>query len=416
MLTRRDLLRAACAAGVGIAFPGLLHAGGYSASPDWTRSLVLIELDGGNDGLNTVIPYDDSIYHTRRSTLRVASGWIPVGTATVRTGAATTATGYALGLNPVMSWFNPAWAAGELAIVLGLGMDNPNRSHFRGIDIWNQGTSSATTASDGWMRRVLAPTTPPPDFAAHAVVLSRASSNPIGGATVRTLAMKSPAGFITDADRLKSYTMPSSTDALRHVIRTNNDIVAARELFKTKLATVPTFTATYPTGSFGDQCRYVAQMICAGLDIPVYKIRIGGFDNHSTQRAKHDDLLAQLSRGMAALRASLIQHGRWDRVLLVTYSEFGRRVEQNGSNGTDHGTAAPHLVMGHTANINGGLFGIQPGLGYLDSRWDLIATNDYRRLYATAARFLGYDASTALGATFATIGTGTGETTPLLKP
>ncbi|HYE04247.1 MAG TPA: DUF1501 domain-containing protein [Planctomycetota bacterium] len=415
MPTRRELLRAACAAGVGVAFPGLLHAGGVAPTPDWERSLIVIELDGGNDGLNTIVPWQDPVYQTKRSSLRIGQV-TGLGMATFRTGAATTATGQ-LGLNLALAPLLDLWSAGEMAVALGLGMAAPNRSHFRGIDIWNTGTSSSATATDGWLQRAVGgAATPGAEFAAHAVLMARASSNPIAGAGVRTLAMQSPERFIADAARLAPLAMPASNAALQHVVRTNNDVVASRQLFEAKVGTPPSFSATFPTGAFGDQCRSVAQMIAAGLKIPIYKLHLSGFDTHSDQADRHAALLTQLGQGIAAIRAALDQSGWWTRTLITTYSEFGRRVEQNGSGGTDHGTAAPHLVFGHAGNINGGLFGVQPGLAYLDGRGDLRETSDYRRLYATAVRFLGYDATAALGATFDRIGEGAGEATPLLKP
>ncbi len=214
MPTRRELLRAACAAGVGVAFPGLLHAGGVALAPDWERSLIVIELDGGNDGLNTIVPWQDAVYQTKRSSLRV-SQVTGLGTATFRTGPATTATGQ-LGLNLTLSPLLDLWSNAEMAVALGLGMAAPNRSHFRGIDIWNTGTSSSTTATEGWLQRTVASAaTPGADFAAHAVLMARSSSNPVAGGSVRTLAMQSPARFITDAARLNPLAMPGSNAALQ---------------------------------------------------------------------------------------------------------------------------------------------------------------------------------------------------------
>ncbi|MBA3683999.1 MAG: DUF1501 domain-containing protein [Planctomycetes bacterium] len=428
LLTRRDLFRIACAAGVGLAFPDLLHAGGVAASPDWQRSLVLVELDGGNDGLNMAVPYTDPTYIAKRSTLRVVPNatTIALGNATFQIGPnpGDISSGPLI-LNPVMSrpsglpvGLSAAWAANELAVVLGLGMANPNRSHFHGIDVWNSGSNSTAVLSDGWLRRILAGTAPVPssNLAAHTVLLERANSNPVAGTGVRNLAMGSPQAFLRDAASITTLPVPGTNPALQRVISTNNDVASARQIFASKLTPTPTFAASFPAGAFGDQCRSVAEMISAGLGIPVYKMHLGGFDNHANQRAKHDDLLAQLAHGLAGLRAALIEKGWWNRTLIATYSEFGRRIEQNGSDGTDHGTAAPHLVLGHAANINGGLFGRQPGLAYPDDRGDLRQTMDYRRLYATASRFLGYDATSSLGGSYAPVGSAVGEPTPLLKP
>ena len=395
-ISRRDLLRAACAAGVGFVLPGIGYAApGVALAPTWGRSLILVELDGGNDGLNTVIPYSTPAYQTARSTLRITSGTHAVGSSN----------GMDLGLNPVMTWAKTLFDANELAIVLGVGMPNPNRSHFRGIDIWNSGSDSGTVLSSGWLTRVFtdagAPALPAGSVA-HGALLSRSTSNPLAGSGVRVLAMKNGAGFLDTSNGLVDPRTASTNPAMQHILAVQHDVVSARSLLSTALTTTPTFTTpSWPSGDFGEQCLAVAQLIAVGISLPIYKIRIGGFDNHSSQRTKQDDLLAQLARGLKGLRDALVEKGRFNDVLMMTYSEFGRRVEENGSQGTDHGTAAPHFVIGSPTNLVGGvLYGAQPRLTRLDldTRGDLIHGIDYRRLYATAGSFLGFPTANALGA------------------
>ncbi|MBA3707542.1 MAG: DUF1501 domain-containing protein, partial [Planctomycetes bacterium] len=201
-----------------------------------------------------------------------------------------------------------------------------------------------------------------------------------------------PASFRAEATGLIAPPAPVANPALQHVLNVQRDVVSAKVDFDARLTVPPTFGAAFPAGRFGDQCRSVAQMISAGMPIPVYKISLGGFDTHSSQRAKHDGLLAQVAQGLSALRDALVEKGAWNRTLIMSYSEFGRRVEANDSGGTDHGTAAPHLILGSTANITGGWYGTQPSLTDLDARGDLKWQIDYRRLYATGLAFLGLPA------------------------
>ena len=395
-ISRRDLLRAACAAGVGFVLPGIAYgAPGVAATPQWGRSLILVELDGGNDGLNTVIPYANQDYLNARPTLGITANPLFVGTSN----------GMPLTLNPVMTWAKTLFTFQELAIVLGVGMPNPNRSHFRGMDIWNTGSDSTSVLGSGWLTRMFTdPGAPalPATSVAHGALLSRSTSNPLLGSGLRVLAMDDGADFLSASAGVVDPPTSSSNPALQHVLNVQHDVVAARGLLSTALTTTPTFTTpSWPTGSFGEQCLAVAQLIAAGISLPVYKISLSGFDNHSTQRAKHDDLLAQLARGLKGLRDALVEKGRFNDVLIMTYSEFGRRVDENGSQGTDHGTAAPHFVVGSTANIVGGvLYGSQPSLApaSLDSRGDLVHGTDYRKLYATAGSFLGFPTAGAIGA------------------
>lgn len=403
-LTRRDLLRSALATGVAFSFPGWLHAGGVSATPDWGRHLVLVELDGGNDGINTLVPWSDAAYATRRPTLRLP---------TSDTRAFADSSGVRMNFNlvdgPGNGRFLRLWNNGELAIARGVGMPSQNLSHFRGMDIWNSGSASGTVWTTGWLQRsMLAAGAPAADTVAHGALLARASSNPLAGSGTSVLSMSSPSSFITSAQGIADPAI-AGTAALQHVLSVQHDVVVARTQFEDrfgwnpatkKVTAVPTFTgdsgtAMFPSGSFGDQCRAVAQMIAAGVGVPVFKVHLGGFDNHSAQRAKHDDLLAQFAHGVTGLRDALADKGRLGDVLIMTYSEFGRRVEENGSAGTDHGTLAPHFLVSAQANFSGAdrLHGVQPSLTDLDSRGDLKwidgTTLDYRRLYATALTFLG---------------------------
>lgn len=432
-LSRRTLLKSAAAAGVGMMLPGTGAAAGFGtrAVSNWNRVLVLVELDGGNDGLNTVIPYAVSEYQSRRPSLKYS---LNAGSATAlatsvsgiyRTNNADQAQPFAL--NPAMPQLMPAWNAGELAVLLGVGYANPNLSHFRSMDIWNSGSNANELLYDGWLGRLYAAETIPASLTAHGVLLERYNSNPLAVASpnVRYLAMSKPKDFLD-----RSYDLddtdpgPVTNLQLKHLLTVQHDVFTAAGKFRTALMTPkigipidsaddylytpPTFSgavAFNQESSFERQCQYVAEMIGTSFDanankhlqIPVFKIHIGGFDNHSGQKAKHEDLLAQVASGLSNLRKALMEKNRWNDVLVMTYSEFGRRPEENGSAGTDHGTANCHFMMG--GKVKGKLFyGKQPGLANadLDARKNLVANLDYRSLYRTAAAWLGLTADAHL--------------------
>lgn len=443
-LTRRDLLKTTAIVGAGLAFPRFAHAAGMGPRvlPSG-RILVLVELDGGNDGLNTVVPYDDTNYSSKRPTLlytqaQLATAGTLLGTATTYTkvtkGGSFTNVTRNFGLNPLLNRLMASWTGangvnGDLAIVLGVGYDQPNLSHFRSIDIWNSGSNSNQFLTEGWLGRVLANNLGlMTGYTADAVLLERFSSNPLALPGIRYLAMSTPEDFIARSWSLRDKDPNSTTNAqLKHLLTVQHDVYGAANAFRAAFAqpaaptpyaqgtytyTAPTFpgaTLTFNTASsFEMQCLHTAQMIATDtqtnkLVIPVYKLHLGGFDNHSGQKANHEDLLAQLGSGLSSLRAALKNKNLWDKVVVMTYSEFGRRVEQNGSAGTDHGTANCHFIMG--GKVQGGFYGKQPGLvksdwgttnGDLDERGNLISLIDYRHLYKKVVTWMGLTPDAAL--------------------
>lgn len=425
--TRRTLITTAAAAGAGLLLPGTAGAVTAKAAPPggpfWDRILVMIELDGGNDGINTVIPYQLSDYQTQRPTLKYSASDVTnsiLGVGNYFTNNAATTTTFAM--NPAMYYhLKDAWLADDLAILLGLGYDNPNLSHFRSMDIWNAGCSSNQFGiPDSWLGRLLAQNNvaAQTQLTAHGVLLSRYSSNPLQKGGIDYLAMSTPKEFCDRSFYLADTTADSSPSPyFEHHLRTQQVVKEASGSFRTAMMTPnvatptepkhytytpPTFTPTVAfnaASSFEKRCKSIAEMICTlangdpakRLQIPVFKVQIGGFDNHDTQKAKHEDLLAQVGSGIANLRRALIEKGLWDRVLIMTYSEFGRRPEENGSQGTDHGTSNCQFLCG--GKVNGGFYGTQSGLNKTTDwvNWNLVKREDYRRLYSTAGTWLGLD-------------------------
>ncbi len=340
-------------------------------APWWTKTLVLIQVQGGDDGLNAIVPFDDPAYAAARPTLAVPRDQVlPLGRG--------------LGLAPSLRALLPAWQAGDLAIVLGLGYPDPNRSHFRSIDIWNTASSSDRVLATGWIARAFAPNGPPDSLAADAIVIGSDDLGPLKGLGMRTIVIDDPRRLASEA--AAAATAPAATAlptaAARHLAEVAGDTLHAARMIREALGKSPPFATRFPETELGRHMQAAAALLGGGLQVPVIKLTLGGFDTHTDERARQPRLLEELAGAIAAFRDAMKEKGLWDRVLVVTYSEFGRRVEENGSGGTDHGTAAPQLVLGGA--VSGGLVGRQPSLADLDGG-DLRFTTDFRSLYATIA-------------------------------
>jgi uncharacterized protein (DUF1501 family) len=399
MISRRDVLRSASV----LAMAGLLPASLRSA--EWVsravasaKYLVLIELEGGNDGLNTVVPYLDAVYTAKRKQTKLT-----VGNADVRKAVipfSTFSAGTALpapagwGVHNSFGKLQDAWRAGDMAIVHNVGYANPNRSHFRGIDIWASGaTDDQPRIGTGWLGRMFQNETTT-GFSADQVLIDANSSNPGQVQGFKVLSMSKPKDFLDRSDDLTDPTSAqltaaqSSNAALYKLLLIQKDVVSARNQLQTAVNRTPApFTTTFPNNGIGRQANHVATCIAGGFSCPYYKIAIGGFDNHTNQFAKHADLLDQLASAIKALREALVQANKWNDTLIMTYSEFGRRVGENDSGGTDHGTAAPQFFFGGA--VNGGIYGTAPSLTSLDPRGDLIYSTDMRQMFATCGSWLG---------------------------
>lgn len=356
------------AAGPFIAGLGLPRA--RAAVP--TQVLVLVELNGGNDGLNTVVPYADAAYTAARPKLAVPRDEV-------------LHLDERLGLHPALAPLMPVWKATELSIALGVGYQRPNRSHFRSIEIWNSGSSAEETLQDGWLHRVLTETgadrSPPPGFAAQGIVLG-GPEGPLAGSAVSPVVMRDPRQLRQAATLLDGAATASDNPALAHILATRARMHGAALDIEKRLNTAPDLKTEFPKSALGRQLRLAAGLIAAGTEASVYKVQHSGYDTHAQQAARHAALLGELAAALSAFRAAMIEAGAWRRVLVMTYAEFGRRVAENASGGSDHGTAAPHFLLG--GRVKGGLIGAQPALDDL-AEGDLKPSLDFRRIYAGVA-------------------------------
>jgi uncharacterized protein (DUF1501 family) len=366
-MNRRGFTRLTALAALMAAFPGVAVA--TSRPPRWDRVLVLVELNGGNDGLNTLVPYADPQYYRLRPRLALARDSV-------------LQLSEKLGFNPALEALMPAWNARELAVVLGVGYPNPNRSHFRSIAIWETGSDSHEVLQEGWIARAFAQDPASANFTADGVVIGHGES-PLYGRRMRNIVMRDARHFMRQVRSIERLTATTDNTVLSHLLSAQTDLYTAAQALARKLAQAPRLTTPFPRTRIARQLETAAGLVAAGVSTPVIKVSHGSFDTHAQQRGRQDRLLAELAEALSAFRAAMQEAGTWDRVLILSYSEFGRRAGENSSRGTDHGTAAPHLLLG--GRVIGGLYGQQPSLTHLVNA-DLGYHVDYRSLYATVAR------------------------------
>jgi len=360
------------ALGTGIASLPLITTPGFvaAAGQDLPRgkTLVLIELAGGNDGLNTVIPITDSSYRGLRPEIGIArSDALGLDDDTALHGS--------------MRDFADIWDHGELQIVEGVGYPNPNRSHFRSIEIWNSGQGADSYARDGWIANAFSDGQAPQPSDVSGLVLG-GDMGPLNGQG-RFSAMRDEETFLQTFDNLPGMQHPvrpsTSTSPLEHVLQTYDSAQITGDVISQKLERSSARGFDFPDSELGIQLHTAARLLEAGVEVPVLKVVQGGYDTHDNQPGEHAYLLSDLSNSLGAFAKSMRQIGMWDQVTVVTYSEFGRTARENGSYGTDHGTAAPVFVAG--GQVQGGFGGRRVSLDKLVGD-DLVHTTDYRHLYA----------------------------------
>jgi uncharacterized protein (DUF1501 family) len=373
-MKRREFLSTIGAATVAALAPVSAFA---QRGANYDRLLVLVELKGGNDGLNTVVPYTQETYRELRPRLAIPRDQV-------------LQLDEASGLHPSLEALMPVWKDGRLAVVQGVGYPGANLSHFRSIEIWETASRSNEYLAEGWLSRAFAAAPTPRAFAADGVVVGGAAMGPFAGGATRAIALTDTEQFLRQA-RLAVPSGQAGNAALGHLLRVERDIVQAAASLN---ADYP-YTTEFPRTGIGNAVRTAAQVIASGAGVAAIKIAQASYDTHSFQAGTHATLLRNLADALVALRSALVEIGRWDNTLIMTYSEFGRRPRENLSNGTDHGTASAHFMMG--GRVKGGLHGAPPELARLDGNGNLPFAVDFRDLYATAIeRWWGADAARAL--------------------
>ncbi|GAB4332501.1 MAG: DUF1501 domain-containing protein [Dehalococcoidia bacterium] len=365
------------------------------------KTLILVQMAGGNDGLNTLVPVGDPVYRSARSTLALPE-------------EAVLPAGDGVGFHPALEGLHQLYGEGRLAVVQGVGYPGQDYSHFRSMTIWQTADPEGVLA-DGWLGRTLE-------------ALESDTHDPflgfnVGGSTPPSLRGDVPIPSVADpadyafnvrqqeadfghprtATLMRLYEEYPATSPYGVLLETTMEsaVTSSRELAAT--ADLYTPAADYPESSFGSGLSLLAQALVGGLGMRVGHITIGGFDTHSSQLDNHEELLRSLDEGLTAFYRDLEAHGLQDDVVVLTWSEFGRRVAENASGGTDHGAASVLFALGGT--VQGGLFGEQPRLDALVDNGNLGYTTDFRSVYATITeRWLGVPADAVLGESWPQLG------------
>ncbi len=402
MTTRRGFLAQGTAGlsfvSLGGSMPGLLARAAEASSllDKNDHVLVVVELAGGNDGLNTVVPFEDPLYYKNRRTLGLPKNEVKKLTELV-------------GLHPKMEALAELYKGGELAVVQGVGYPKPDRSHFRSMEIWHTASVEGVPPTTGWLGRTLDTSEPsehdgsprglaltgslPQTFQADKVVV------PVVG-QLDAIFSEAEADPATSKLRRRLSTGPDAAEALgflrkqsESVYRTADRLKEATDKYKSEV--------TYPEGELGDQLKRASQIIAGRMGVRVLFASQDGYDTHSGQLETHAELLENLSNSLAAFRKDLAAQGVADQVVVMVFSEFGRRVDENASGGTDHGAASNLFLLG--SKVKGGLVGKYPSLAQL-GEGDLIYNTDFRSVYATLLdQWLGCPADKVLGQAFPTL-------------
>ncbi|MCW5748202.1 MAG: DUF1501 domain-containing protein, partial [Alphaproteobacteria bacterium] len=331
-----------------------------------------------NDGLNTVIPFADPLYAQLRGPLAVPRERIVQLDPRV-------------GLHPALKGLTESWQARDLAIVQGVGYPYPNRSHFRSIEIWDTASAASQTLSEGWIAQAFAGVRRPAGRQIDAIVVDT-NALPASGADMHTIVMRDAEAFIQQARAMRDGGAPAPANpALAHLMKVRGEIHAASIGLADRLRGAPEPAHAYGPDLFSRQLALATRVLMAKVPVVAIKVALGSFDTHARQLEPHERLLGLLGEGLAQFRRNLMAAGLWQDVLVMTYSEFGRRVRPNASGGTDHGAAAPQFMMG--GRVKGGLHGAYPSLADLQDG-DLKHSVDFRDVFATVARrWWGLDAS-----------------------
>ena len=366
------------------------------------HTLVVIQLGGGNDGLNTVIPYGMREYYTNRPQIAIGEP----GKSRNNAGAALEIPGAdGIGLHPNLTGILELMDNGQAAIVQGVGYPNPNRSHFTSTDIWHTGNHSGQ--GYGWLGKYFDNTCagqPNPD---GSIAIGNKSPLALHGKTQKAVnfeteelfrwagssvndSLENPYDEINRQEVKQAHDKDTQFDFL---VRTALDAQVSSDRIRAAVSKKPLIN--YPDGQLAQQLQLIGSMIRADLPTRVYYASLGGFDTHANQLNGHANLMRQLGGALNTFQQDLSKQGNTGKVMTMVFSEFGRRVAQNGSNGTDHGTAAPMFLIGD--NVQSGLLGEHPSLSKLD-QGDLVYNIDFREVYSAILNdWMGADSTAILG-------------------
>ncbi|MEN9497480.1 MAG: hypothetical protein RL750_379 [Bacteroidota bacterium] len=383
IIRRKEFLQLGSLATASMFVPKFLKAMELPARvPPGNKIVVILQLSGGNDGLNTVIPVRNDIYYRSRPLLGIAKD------------KALSLTDEA-GLHPALGHFKKLYDQGELAILNNVGYPNPDRSHFRSMDIWHTGSRSDQYWNTGWLGRYLDAQCCGTDALTRAIELDDVLSLSMKGESVKGMAFKDPRRLYGTANEqfFRSLNTASSSDhgeaPVDYLYKTLAETMSSADhIFKQSRKRLTQHT--YPNTDLGKSFQTIASLAHSDIQTKVYYVSLGSFDTHVRQQAQQERLFKEMNDAVQAFTDDLKKQGRFNDLLLFTFSEFGRRVNQNASAGTDHGTANNMFLIGGGLK-RAGLLNALPDLTDLNEG-DLKHNVDFQRVYATVLRnWLGVD-------------------------
>ena len=392
---RRNFIKSGVLATTSLLVPKFLRAfstEGAMPVPQGNKVVVVLQLNGGNDGLNTIIPVRNDIYYRSRPSI------------SLKKEQALTLTDEA-GIHPELSHFKSLYDEGHLSILNNVGYPNPDRSHFRSMDIWQSASESDEVWQTGWLGRYLDAQCQGCDKPTQAIEIDDTLSLALKGELEKAIAVKDPKLLYNNSH--KAY-LKSLSEAHRYTDHAHHHEKPVDYLYKTMAGTLSSAqyifeqsktglsTASYPKTELGKNMKTIASLILSDINTQVYYVSVGSFDTHTNQQAQQAKLFKQINDAVAAFTADLKANNRFDDVLLFSFSEFGRRVTENASKGTDHGTANCMFFAGGGLKEKG-ILNALPDLNDLQDG-DLKYKTDFKQVYATVLKnWLGADDQKILG-------------------
>ncbi len=389
IIKRREFLQIGSLATASFMLPKFLKAfEGRNMVPAGNKVVVILQLSGGNDGLNTVIPFRNDIYYKARPRLGIEKTQALQLTDEV-------------GLHPALTGFKELYDDGSLGILNSVGYPNPDRSHFRSMDIWQTGSQSSEYWNTGWVGRYLDAQCSGCDKPTYALELDDVLSLALKGDHAKAIAMKDPKRLFGTAnqrffkDVLKSHLDEPGEQPVDYLYKTMAETISSADYIFEKSKFKPS-KAEYPKSELGQNMKTIASLILSDINTKVYYLSLGSFDTHVNQQQQQQRLFTEMNEAVKVFAKDLKDNNRFDDVLLMTFSEFGRRVSQNASGGTDHGTANNMFFVSGSLKQKG-VINALPDLNDLDEG-DLKYEIDFKNVYATVlSNWLGTDDYKILG-------------------
>jgi len=375
-MERRDFLRKTAFAAAGTFFvPAFMKPFEALALDELSlyKNLVVVQLSGGNDGLNTVVPFGNDIYYQMRKNIAIKPDEV-------------IKLNDMQGLNPNLNCLRELYDQGWMTIINDVGYPNPDRSHFRSMDIWQTGSDANQYLSTGWIGRYLDSNCATCNSPYTAIEVDDSLSLAMKGNSKKGIALKDPGALFRNTNEPFFREMINSDkehldeDNLGYLYKTMVETSSSANYIQ-NTSKIYQQNYVYPATAFSNQLKTVSKFICSGLKTRVYYVSLSGFDTHVNQNNQQGRLLQQYAEGMNAFIKDLNQNNKLEDTLVITFSEFGRRVAQNASNGTDHGTANNMFLFGGRLKKQG-IFNPAPNLGNLDNG-DLRYQIDFREVYGT---------------------------------